>query len=395
MDAANVPIVRGYHGDEQDPQFLLAEAHKIGFPVMLKASLGGGGKGMRIVQHEGEFFDQLDAAKREGMKSFSDDHMLIEKYIEKPRHIEVQVFGDKHGNYIHLNERDCSVQRRHQKVIEEAPSAIDSGLRADIGLAAVKAAQAVGYYNAGTVEFIFDTETDKFYFMEMNTRLQVEHPVTELVTGLDLVEWQLKVASGLALPIADQSQVPLFGHAMEARIYAEDPDNNFLPGSGTLQVLREPTQVENLIRIDTGVRQGDTISTFYDPMISKLIVHAPDRNQAIQALYSSLDDYKVVGLPTNIKFLKRVLLNKSFRDWDFDTSFIAVNEEELLGVKPAAEQSSMIQAQIAIGDLWLNHQRRQTQADLASDPWRQNDNFRVNSCAYRKVNIKPRGDSTE
>ena len=203
MDAAKVPIVKGYHGDNQDPNFLLQEAKKIGFPVMLKASLGGGGKGMRIVWKESEFFDQLDAAKREGMKSFSDDHMLIEKYIEKPRHIEVQVFGDKLGNYVYLNERDCSVQRRHQKVIEEAPSYISPELRRGIGTAAVKAAQAVGYYNAGTVEFIFDTTDNKYYFMEMNTRLQVEHPVTEMVTGLDLVEWQLKVAAGMPLPITD------------------------------------------------------------------------------------------------------------------------------------------------------------------------------------------------
>lgn len=361
MDKAKVPIVKGYHGDNQDPDFLLAEAHKIGFPVMLKASLGGGGKGMRIVMKESEFFDQLDAAKREGMKSFSDDHMLIEKYIEKPRHIEVQVFGDKHGNYVHLNERDCSVQRRHQKVIEEAPSQIDSTLRHGIGEAAVQAAKAVGYYNAGTVEFIFDTTTNQYYFMEMNTRLQVEHPVTELVTGLDLVEWQLKIASGLQLPIVDQKKIPLFGHSMEARIYSEDPDNNFLPGSGNIEVLREPQQIEDEVRIDTGVRQGDTISTFYDPMISKLIVHAPDRNQAIRALYSALDEYKVVGLPTNIKFLKRVLLNQQFRDWDFDTSFIALNEEELIGVKPSKTESDIIKAQVAIANTWLNHQRRMTQ----------------------------------
>ena len=234
MDKAEVPIVKGYHGDEQSPEYLLEEARKIGFPVMLKASLGGGGKGMRIVNDEKEFFDQLEAAKREGLKSFGDDHMLVEKYIQRPRHIEVQVFGDKHGNYVHLNERDCSVQRRHQKVIEEAPSAISHKLRAEIGLAAVKAAQAVGYYNAGTVEFIFDTQTDKFYFMEMNTRLQVEHPVTEMVTGLDLVEWQLKVASGMELPIKAQKDIELYGHSMEARIYSEDPENNFLPGSGKI-----------------------------------------------------------------------------------------------------------------------------------------------------------------
>lgn len=355
MDNANVPIVKGYHGDNQDPNFLLEEAKKIGFPVMLKASLGGGGKGMRIVTTESDFFNQLDAAKREGMKSFSDDHMLIEKYIEQPRHIEVQVFGDMHGNYVHLNERDCSVQRRHQKVIEEAPSQIDQSLRDGIGEAAVQAAKAVGYYNAGTVEFIFDTNSNQYYFMEMNTRLQVEHPVTEMITGLDLVEWQLKIASGQHLPIVDQKKIPLFGHSMEARIYSEDPDNNFLPGSGQIKVLREPAQQENLVRIDTGVREGDTISTFYDPMISKLIVHAPDRNQAMKALYGALDEYKVVGLPTNIKFLKRVLLNQQFRDWDYDTSFIAQNEEELLGVKQHKAETDLLKAQIAIANSWLSH----------------------------------------
>lgn len=240
MENANVPIVRGYHGDEQDEKFLLNEAHKIGFPVMLKASLGGGGKGMRICRSEKDFSQQMEAARREAMKGFGDDHMLIEKYIEKPRHIEVQVFGDKNGNYVHLNERDCSVQRRHQKIIEEAPSAISQDLRNSIGEAAIMAAKAVGYWNAGTVEFIFDTTTDQFYFMEMNTRLQVEHPVTELITGQDLVEWQFKVASGMDLPITEQKHVPLIGHAMEARIYAEDPDNNFLPGSGKINVLREP-----------------------------------------------------------------------------------------------------------------------------------------------------------
>ena len=355
---------------------------------MLKASLGGGGKGMRIVFKESEFFDQLDAAKREGMKSFSDDHMLIEKYIEKPRHIEVQVFGDKHGNYVHLNERDCSVHRRHQKVIEEAPSAITKEFRAGIGEAAVKAAQAVGYYNAGTVEFIFDTTTNQYYFMEMNTRLQVEHPVTEMITGQDLVEWQLKIAAGQTLPILDQKKIPLFGHAMEARIYSEDPDNNFLPGNGTIKILRTPEEIEDCVRIDTGIRQGDTISTFYDPMISKLIVHAPDRAQATQALYSALDSYKVVGLPTNIKFLKRVLLNEEFRRGDFDTSFIAKNAAELLGVRPSKTESDQIKAQVAIANIWLQHERSNTQKNLSLDPWAINDNFRINTSALRKVNLK-------
>lgn len=230
--------------------------------------------------------------------------------------------------------------------------------------------------------------------MEMNTRLQVEHPVTELITGLDLVEWQLKVASGMTLPITDQKKVPLFGHAMEARVYAEDPDNNFLPGSGDIKVLRTPKEIDGQCRVDTGVRQGDVISTFYDPMISKLIVHAPDRNQAIKALYSALDDYKVVGLPTNIKFLKRVLLNKDFIDWNYDTSFIAQNYDELIGVKASKVESDLIKAQVAIANTWLSHQRRHTQKNLVADPWATKDNFRINNVAMRKVNVITGKDET-
>lgn len=277
MEAAGVPILKGYHGDNQDPQFLLEQSRQIGFPVMLKASLGGGGKGMRIVNNEAEFMDQLDAAKREAMKGFNDDHMIVEKYVTRPRHIEVQVFGDQHGNYVHMYERDCTVQRRHQKVIEEAPSGISQELRNSMGETAIAAAQAVGYYNAGTVEFIFDADTDKFYFMEMNTRLQVEHPVTEMITGLDLVEWQIRVAAGQKLPILKQTDIPLIGHSLEARIYAENPDKEFLPQSGKINVLREPIQIPGKVRVDTGVKQGDEISTYYDPMISKLIVHEATR----------------------------------------------------------------------------------------------------------------------
>ena len=262
---------------------------------------------MRIVMNEGEFFDQLDAAKREAMKGFNDDHMIVEKYVVHPRHIEVQVFGDKHGNYVHLYERDCTVQRRHQKIIEEAPSGIGEALRAQMGETAIAAAQAVGYYNAGTVEFIFDADTDKFYFMEMNTRLQVEHPVTEMITGLDLVEWQIRVASGEKLPILRQADIPLIGHSLEARIYAEDPQKEFLPQSGKINVLREPLQIPGKVRVDTGVTEGSEISTYYDPMISKLIVHEPTRQKAIEALDGALEDYHVIGLPTNIKFLRRTL----------------------------------------------------------------------------------------
>lgn len=314
MEAAGVPILKGYHGVQNDPNLLLEQSRRIGFPVMLKASLGGGGKGMRIVYNEAEFMDQLDAAKREAMKSFKDDHMIVEKYVVHPRHIEMQVFGDKHGNYIHLYERDCTVQRRHQKVIEEAPSRISPALRAQMGETAIAAARAVGYYNAGTVEFIFDADTDKFYFMEMNTRLQVEHPVTEMITGLDLVEWQLRIASGQKLPILKQSEVPLIGHALEARIYAESPDKEFLPQSGKIVVLREPQQVSGKVRVDTGVKEGDIISTYYDPMISKLIVHEATREKAIESLDTALENYHVIGLPTNIKFLRRVLAINDFKE---------------------------------------------------------------------------------
>ena len=312
MEQAGVPILQGYHGDEQSPEFLLQKSREIGFPVMLKASLGGGGKGMRIVHNEDEFMEQLDAAKREAMKGFNDDHMIVEKYVVHPRHIEVQVFGDKLGNYVHMYERDCTVQRRHQKIIEEAPSGISHELRMQMGETAIAAAQAVGYYSAGTVEFIFDTDTDKFYFMEMNTRLQVEHPVTEMITGLDLVEWQIKVAAGQKLPITKQADIPLIGHSLEARIYAEDPQKEFLPQSGKINVLREPIQIPGKVRVDTGVKEGDEISTYYDPMISKLIVHESNRQKAIESLDMALKDYHVIGLPTNIKFLTRTLAVPDF-----------------------------------------------------------------------------------
>ena len=351
MINAGVPVLQGYHGENQDPQHILAEARKIGFPVMLKAVLGGGGKGMRIVYTEDEFMDQIEAAKREAMKSFSDDRMLVEKYIERPRHIEMQVFGDTHGNYIHLHERDCTVQRRHQKIIEEAPSGISPKLRAEMGQAAVAAAKAVGYVNAGTVEFIFDTDTDKYYFMEMNTRLQVEHPVTEMITGLDLVEWQVRVAAGQKLPILDQAKVPMNGYSLEARVYAEDPDQGFLPQSGVISVLKEPKQSSGTVRVDSAVREGDEITTFYDPMISKLIVHGPTRDKAIEALDDALYNYKIVGVPTNIKFLRRTLAIPEFKTGNFTTAFIEQHQEELL--KEARPLSIYRKGTVAIVKVFL------------------------------------------
>ena len=270
MIKAGVPVVPGYHEENQDVELLKHEAEKIGYPVLIKAVMGGGGKGMKLVNSFSEFVQQLESAKRESLKAFADDRVILEKYITSPRHIEVQVFCDKFGNAVYLYERDCSVQRRHQKVIEEAPSYIDENKRHSMGKTATQAALAVGYVGAGTVEFIFDEVTKEFYFMEMNTRLQVEHPVTEMITGLDLVEWQFKVASGLVLPLK-QSEIIRNGHAVEARIYAENPYNSFLPTSGKLVHMSTPATGQN-VRIDSGVVQGDEISVFYDPLIAKLIV---------------------------------------------------------------------------------------------------------------------------
>ena len=333
MEKANVPVVKGYHGSNQDDTFLYNEAKKIGFPVLIKAVLGGGGKGMRTVFKEEDFYDMLDSARREAMKSFSDDNMLVEKYIQKPKHIEVQVFGDRFGNYVHLFERDCSIQRRHQKIIEEAPSFLSPEMRNEIGMSAIRAAEAVGYYNAGTVEFIFDTIANEFFFMEMNTRLQVEHPISEEISGQDFVEWQIRVARGEKLPLT-QDQLQINGHSIESRIYAEDPDTNFLPQSGTLHYLREPNNRESKIvdedvRVDTGVRQGDDVSIYFDPMVSKLIVHGKNREEAIRKMHSALSDYKIVGLKNNIGFLRKICEEKAFIENNYDTDFIENYRESL------------------------------------------------------------------
>ncbi|KAL4442833.1 hypothetical protein ABPG74_010722 [Tetrahymena malaccensis] len=329
MTNAKVPVVPGYHGENQDKDFLFEQARTIGFPVLIKAVLGGGGKGMRIVTKESEFFEALESAKRESLKAFKDDRVLIEKYIQKPRHIEVQVFGDHHGNYVHLFERDCSIQRRHQKVIEEAPSNINWDLRNNIGSSAVDAAKAVGYYNAGTVEFIFDLISNQYYFMEMNTRLQVEHPISEMITGEDFVEWQLRVAQGEKLP-KTQDQLKIRGHSIEARIYSEDPYNNFLPGNGNLEFFREPKEEAGVVRLESGVREGDDISIFYDPMIAKLVVWGKDRSAAIGTLNKALNDYKVVGLPTNLRFLRTCSQHPDFLKGEYDTGFIEKHKKDLL-----------------------------------------------------------------
>ena len=328
MQAAGVPVVPGYTGEDQSPNVLSREAAKIGFPLMIKAAHGGGGKGMRIVHRLDEFIAQLESCQREAANAFGRDRVLLERYVQSPRHIEIQVFGDTHGNAIHLNERECSAQRRYQKVLEESPSPfLTPDLRAAMGEAAVKAAHAIDYVNAGTVEFIVDPD-GAFYFMEINTRLQVEHPVTELTTGLDLVEWQLRVASGDALPLSQQ-QVPQHGHAMEVRLYAEDPEAGFLPGSGTLETLRLPT-ASTQIRIDSGVVEGDTVSIFYDPMIAKLIVWDHDRSSALARLRDALSDCEIVGPKSNIDFLERLVRHPAIVGASIDTGYLDRHLDEFM-----------------------------------------------------------------
>lgn len=327
MSEAEVPLVPGFHGDQQDPALLLAEAEKIGFPVLLKAAYGGGGKGMRVVERKADFNDALQSAKREAQASFSNDKMLLEKYLANPRHVEIQVFCDQHGNAVYLAERDCSVQRRHQKVIEEAPApALSEGTRKAMGEAAVRAAQAIQYEGAGTVEFLLDTDS-KFYFMEMNTRLQVEHPVTEMITGQDLVQWQLLVASGEPLPLT-QDHIQLHGHAFEARIYAEDPAHEFLPSTGPLTVLRTPEQSAQ-VRIDSGVIEGDEVSAYYDPMIAKLIVWGSNRTEALRRLVTALNDFRVAGVHTNVDFLRSIAKHPQFQRAELSTRFIERHEQDL------------------------------------------------------------------
>jgi 3-methylcrotonyl-CoA carboxylase alpha subunit len=317
MEKAGVPVVPGYHGEAQELVVLAPKAREIGYPVLIKARAGGGGKGMRRVDDPDDFADALGAARREAKAAFGDDRVLVEKYVEKPRHIEVQVFGDNHGNVVHLFERDCSAQRRHQKVIEEAPApGMTKAMRAAMTEAAVKAAQAIDYSGAGTIEFIVDASEglrpDRFWFMEMNTRLQVEHPVTEMVTGIDLVEWQIRVAAGEKLP-KKQEDIRLSGHAFEARLYAEDPARGFLPATGTLHHLRFPEAIPDAsLRVETGVRQGDAISPYYDPMIAKLVVHSQDRTAALSALSAALSETKIAGSTVNTAFLAALAADESF-----------------------------------------------------------------------------------
>ncbi len=382
MEKASVPLVPGYHGESQDPDLLQREADRIGYPVLLKASAGGGGKGMRVIERSEDFAAALASCKREAISSFGDDKVLAEKYLQRPRHIEIQVFADTQGNCVYLHERDCSVQRRHQKVLEEAPAPnMPAERRAAMGEAAVAAARAVGYVGAGTVEFIANQD-GSFYFMEMNTRLQVEHPVTEMITGTDLVEWQLRVAAGQPLPLR-QDELKIHGHAIEARIYAENPEKGFLPSIGTLRHMDTPDAVSfelggtpgvvpASVRIDSGVREGDAISPFYDPMIAKLIVWGADRAQALARLSQALAEFQIVGLATNIAFLKRLVEGQAFSSADLDTGLIERNGATLFPPMTATPVGALALAAMALvagehtgsTDPWAN-----------ASGWRLNGNY--------------------
>ncbi|OTG88036.1 3-methylcrotonyl-CoA carboxylase [Acinetobacter sp. ANC 4558] len=342
MEKAGVPLTPGYHGTHQDPDFLKQQADKIGYPVLIKASAGGGGKGMRLVEDGESFFSHLASCKSEARASFGNDDVLIERYVIQPRHIEVQVFGDMHGNYVHFFERDCSVQRRHQKVLEEAPAPHmpEDKLEA-MRQAAINAARAVNYVGAGTVEFIVE-QNGTAYFMEMNTRLQVEHPVTEMITGEDLVEWQLRVAFGEPLP-KQQHELRINGHALEARVYAEQPENGFLPAIGQITYLKYPQQNDR-VRVDSGIIEGDEISTFYDPMIAKLIVWAENRDAALIQMHHALEQFHVDGLGNNIAFLDRLVCCQSFKNADLDTNLIQREENFLLPSKASLTTEQAISA---------------------------------------------------
>ncbi|MDO9400124.1 MAG: acetyl/propionyl/methylcrotonyl-CoA carboxylase subunit alpha [Polaromonas sp.] len=417
MEKAGVPLVPGYHGSDQDPAMLQHEANRIGYPVLIKASAGGGGKGMRVVDQAADFGAALASCQREARNSFGSDAVLIEKYVQRPRHIEIQVFGDTHGNYVYLFERDCSVQRRHQKVLEEAPApGMTPEMRQQMGLAAVAAARAVHYVGAGTVEFIVEqpikehfsdgpplgkiapsggsaahevASVGAFFFMEMNTRLQVEHPVTEAITGLDLVAWQLRVASGEKLPLT-QDQLRIHGHAIEARICAENPDNNFLPATGTLHVYGLPPCVsfeQGPVRVDAGVREGDVISPFYDSMIAKLIVHGDTREQALARMDEALAELHIVGLSTNVQFLRHVVQSRSFAGADLDTALIPREQavlfhQEKLGL-PAA-------AAAAVALTLLEEKAQET-----ADPFSKRDGWRSHGLTLRRFEFEFHGESVQ
>ncbi len=392
MEKAGVPLTPGYHGDDQDPALLAREAAKIGFPVLIKASAGGGGKGMRRVDRAQDFAAALASCRREAKSAFGDDRVLVEQYVLKPRHIEIQVFADSLGGCVYLFERDCSVQRRHQKVLEEAPApGMTVERRVAMGSAAVEAAKAVGYVGAGTVEFIAPPD-GRFYFMEMNTRLQVEHPVTEMITGLDLVEWQLRVAAGEPLPRA-QDELSITGHAIEARIYAEDPDKGFLPSTGRLVHLAPPPESAS-VRVDTGVEQGDAITPFYDPMIAKLIVHGPDRAGALARMKIALANYRIAGVANNVEFLGRLIATDSFARADLDTALI--EREHALLFPPAALPPDDVWLLAALAEVERDRAAARRAARDAADPgspWHAPDGWRLNGAAPRRLGFRS-GETT-
>jgi 3-methylcrotonyl-CoA carboxylase alpha subunit len=382
MQQAAVPLVPGYHGDDQDPARLLDEAERIGFPVLIKASAGGGGRGMRVVGSATEFTMALAGAKREAEAAFGDERMLIEKYLQRPRHIEIQIFADRHGNTVHLFERDCSIQRRHQKVLEEAPApGLDAVRRGAMGQAAVAAARAIGYVGAGTVEFI--AEAGSFYFIEMNTRLQVEHPVTEAVTGLDLVEWQLRVAAGEPLPVCQQDLV-LHGHAIEVRLYAEEPEREFLPQTGRLRGLRFP--LPEIARVDTGVRQGDEVTPFYDPMIAKIIAWGEDRPAARARLRRALAETAVLGVRTNLDLLVRVAAHPKFASGEIDTDFLERHRATLIPQRRPAPDTALATA--ALSRLLTREAAAKAGAACSGDPfspWARVDGWRLNGRGHQEL----------
>ena len=394
MSAAGVPLVPGYHEEDQSPKRLQLAADAMGYPLIIKASAGGGGKGMRVVRSPDEFTAALQGAKREAAAAFGDDKVLLEKYLERPRHVEIQLFADTHGNCVHLFERDCSIQRRHQKVVEEAPApGLSEELRSRMGAAAIAAAQAIGYVGAGTVEFLLDTD-GSFYFMEMNTRLQVEHPVTEMITGQDLVAWQLRVAAGEPLPCR-QEDLTISGHAIEVRIYAEDPTKNFLPSIGPLRHLRQPQENAH-VRVDTGVRQGDEVSMHYDPMIAKLIIWDHDRTRAVRRLQQALAEFQVVGVSANISFLAAVAAHPAFAAAQLDTGFIERHRSDLF---PEVGLASDRILALACLDVLLSRTHEAAAMAMASgdpySPWHGTDGWQLNSDNYHRLGFVDGGETVQ
>jgi 3-methylcrotonyl-CoA carboxylase alpha subunit len=380
MGAAGVSLIPGYHGDDQQDDLLAEASHRVGYPQLIKASAGGGGKGMRLVEAEGGFRAALVSARREAKASFGDDRVLIERYLARPRHVEMQIFADGQGNCVHLFERDCSIQRRHQKILEEAPApGLDEGLRAKMGEAAVNCARAIDYQGAGTVEFLLD-EDGSFYFMEMNTRLQVEHPVTEMITRQDLVEWQLRVASGESLPLR-QEQIEMQGHAFEARIYAESPHRDFMPAAGRISFLQLPEQSAE-VRVDTGVRCGDSIGINYDPMIAKLVVHGPDRETALSRLAHALRQYQILGPSTNLDFLGALVAIPEFARADFDTGFIGRHHRQLF-----AEDGEILRRALVLAAAAMLPAFAAPPPSGHYSPWDLRNHWRMNSASVERVSL--------